>query len=74
MMVVMQRSHSDFRQRVEKEIELAAQHRQLQSLNGTICQMANEDALTGLANRRCFFERLEQQITASASGNGQPLF
>jgi diguanylate cyclase (GGDEF)-like protein len=31
--------------------------------------MANEDALTGLANRRCFFERLEQQITASASGN-----
>ncbi|CAD7054684.1 GGDEF-domain containing protein [Pseudorhizobium halotolerans] len=69
MMVVMQRSHSDFRQRVEKEIELAAQHRQLQSLNGTICQMANEDALTGLANRRCFFERLEQQITASASAN-----
>ncbi len=62
MIVVMQRSQSDFRQRIEKQIELDAQHRQLQALNDAVRVMANEDSLTGLANRRRFFEHLDRYI------------
>ncbi|CAD7050786.1 GGDEF-domain containing protein [Pseudorhizobium endolithicum] len=62
MIVVMQRSQSDFRQRIEKQIELDAQHRQLQALNDAVRVMANEDSLTGLANRRRFFEHLDRHI------------
>lgn len=62
MIVVMQRSQSDFRQRIEKQIELDAQHRQLQTLTDAVRVMANEDCLTGLANRRFFFEDLDRHI------------
>lgn len=59
---VLRRSHTEFRQRVEKQIELDVQRRQLERLNQTVNKIANEDALTALPNRRCFFNQLDTLI------------
>ena len=62
MILVMQRSHSDFRQRIEKQIQLDSQRMQLQALNTEVSLLANQDSLTGLANRRYFFDHLDRRI------------
>jgi diguanylate cyclase (GGDEF)-like protein len=62
MILVMQRSHADFRDRIYKQIELDSQRTQLESLNEAISLLANQDSLTGLANRRCFLNALDQRI------------
>lgn len=62
MAVVLRRAHTDFRERVEKQLELDIQRRQLQALNHTVSLLAHEDSLTGLQNRRSFLERLDQMI------------
>ncbi|MCF6367604.1 putative bifunctional diguanylate cyclase/phosphodiesterase [Rhizobium halophilum] len=74
MIVVMQRSHSDFRQRIEKEVELDRQRKQLQSLNAEVSLLANQDSLTGLANRRCFFDHLERRIADHHAGRARQPF
>ncbi|MBA4784543.1 MAG: EAL domain-containing protein [Rhizobiales bacterium] len=70
MILVMQRSHSDFRDRIYKQIELDSQRTQLESLNGAISLLANQDSLTGLANRRSFLNALDQRI-ADFKGDGK---
>jgi diguanylate cyclase (GGDEF)-like protein len=73
MIIVMQRSHSDFRQRTEKEVQLERQRKQLEALNEEVSLLANQDSLTGLANRRCFFHHLERRIADHEEGRaGQP--
>ncbi|HEV7433904.1 MAG TPA: EAL domain-containing protein, partial [Pseudorhizobium sp.] len=74
MIIVMQRSHSDFRQRIEKEVELDRQRKQLQSLNAEVSLLANQDSLTGLANRRCFFDHLERRIADHQAGRARQPF
>lgn len=68
MIVVMQRSHSDFRQRIEKQVQLDSQRMQLQALNAEVSLLANQDSLTGLANRRCFFDQLDHRISDYREG------
>jgi diguanylate cyclase (GGDEF)-like protein len=55
-----------------KNVEIEAQHRDLVSLNATIRQQSEEDALTGLRNRRfgvAWLERLaDAQLQARRSG------
>lgn len=57
---VLRNSHAEFRQRVEKQVELDIQKQKLERLNTTITLLANEDSLTKLPNRRLFFERLDE--------------
>jgi diguanylate cyclase (GGDEF)-like protein len=62
MALVLLRSHSDFRERIAKETELETQRHELQKLNARVVHLANEDALTGLPNRRSLFDRLDLMI------------
>lgn len=68
MAVVLRRAHTDFRRGVEKQSELDRQRQELQSLHDTVSLLANEDSLTGLPNRRSFFERLDQLIDSDGGG------
>lgn len=63
MIFVLFRSHNDFRTSIEKQSELTAQRRELQSLNNKVSKLADEDVLTGLPNRRSFFARLDYLIS-----------
>ncbi|PWV99211.1 diguanylate cyclase/phosphodiesterase [Hoeflea marina] len=60
--VVLRRAHTDFSARVEKQLELDIQRQQLQSLNDRVSLLAAEDSLTGLPNRRSFFDGLARLI------------
>jgi diguanylate cyclase (GGDEF) domain len=70
VVLLLRRAQQDFRQRIEKQIELDAQRQKLQALNETVTQLANEDNLTGLPNRRSFFDRLDQLIAHRESEGG----
>lgn len=72
MIIVMQRSHSDFRQRIQKQVQLDCQRAQLQALNEEVSLVAQQDSLTGLANRRCFFEHLDRRIADYDDRASQP--
>jgi len=69
MIIVMQRSHSDFRQRIEKQVQLDRQRIELESLNKEVSLLAQQDSLTGLANRRCFFDQLDRRIADYGQGS-----
>jgi diguanylate cyclase (GGDEF)-like protein len=45
-----------------KNTELELRQTQLEAANGTLSKMAMYDSLTGLANRACFSERLENAV------------
>jgi diguanylate cyclase (GGDEF)-like protein len=62
MVVLLRRAQDDFRSRIDKQSELDAQRQKLQALNETVTMLANEDNLTGLPNRRFFFDRLDHLI------------
>jgi diguanylate cyclase (GGDEF)-like protein len=52
--------------------ELAAARATLESQNHILSQLATTDALTGIANRRAFLEKLQQERSA-CSQKGEPL-
>ncbi|MBX9914804.1 MAG: diguanylate cyclase [Pseudomonadaceae bacterium] len=54
------------------QLEILAQLDELQSSRAALSHLAQHDPMTGLANRRCFFERLERAI-AIARRSGNPL-
>jgi diguanylate cyclase (GGDEF)-like protein len=54
------------------QLEILAQLDELQSSRAALSHLAQHDPMTGLANRRCFFERLERAI-AIARRSGKPL-
>ena len=58
MLNVMLRSNADFRERVEKQVQLDTQRRELEALNLAVRKIVDEDNLTGLPNRRSFFHSL----------------
>ncbi|MCC2095713.1 MAG: EAL domain-containing protein, partial [Hyphomicrobiales bacterium] len=62
MVAVLWRSHTEFRERIEKQREVNGQRQELETLNDRISLLANEDSLTGLPNRRSFFARLDSLV------------
>jgi diguanylate cyclase (GGDEF)-like protein len=63
---VLFNSFSHFRNQVLAGTLLAAQHEELQRLNDDNRRLAMTDALTGLANRRCFHADLDALTVARA--------
>jgi diguanylate cyclase (GGDEF)-like protein/PAS domain S-box-containing protein len=62
----------DITQQVHAENALKIRQRQLEAANQQLDALARTDSLTGLANRREFMNRLEQELRRSQR-NGQPL-
>ncbi|PCJ92223.1 MAG: GGDEF-domain containing protein [Hyphomicrobiales bacterium] len=62
MGLVLLRSNTEFRNSVEKQRALDEQKNTLLVLNRENRRLAAEDSLTGLPNRRCFFEKLEETL------------
>lgn len=56
----------DVTQRRRMEQQLREAHQELESANDELKRLANTDALTGLANRRCFMEALHQEVERAA--------
>ncbi len=54
------------------QLEILSQLGELQSSRAALDHLAQHDPMTGLPNRRCFFERLERAI-ANARRSGKPL-
>jgi diguanylate cyclase (GGDEF)-like protein len=54
------------------QLELLTQLNDLQASRNALDHLAQHDPMTGLPNRRCFFERLEHAI-ANARRSGKPL-
>lgn len=54
------------------QLEILEQLNELQASRNALEHLAQHDPLTGLPNRRCFFERLERAI-ANARRSGKPL-
>ena len=55
-----------------KNVEIEAQHRELEQLNAAIRRQSEEDALTGLRNRRYVQTWLDTRVAAQAQGQTQP--
>ena len=62
----------DLTLRKEHEETILRQSQELKAANDKLSELATTDGLTGLANRRYFIERLEQQLLL-ANRNGTPL-
>ncbi len=62
----------DITAQVNAENALKVRQRQLEAANQRLDELARTDPLTGLANRREFLDRLEQEVQRSQR-NGQPL-
>lgn len=53
--------HADITMAKRQQIELLAMQEALRAANGELAKLASTDALTGLANRRSFMERLQAE-------------
>ncbi len=67
----MQQAEQLRRANVELEARVAARTMELEELNLRLQQMAIEDALTGLANRRRFNDVMEEEIRRARRGGGR---
>jgi diguanylate cyclase (GGDEF)-like protein len=62
MLMMLRRSHEDFRERVAKEVALGRQRQEMQHLHHAVLRAANEDNLTGLPNRLHFIEVVTERL------------
>jgi diguanylate cyclase (GGDEF)-like protein len=65
MLVILRIAYRDFANLVESRRDLEQRQAEIQQLSNGYQRLANTDGLTGLANRREFFERIEAAIQSA---------
>ena len=65
-LLIIRRVNKDFHQLVVQQMVQREQRKRLQELNVDNMQLANTDSLTGLPNRRFFYQTLDQHILSAS--------
>lgn len=67
MLVILRIAYRDFANLVESRRDLQQRQAEIQQLSDGYRRLANTDGLTGLPNRRHFFQRIAEEIQAAAA-------